>query len=504
MKRTFQTLLMIIGVVIMQLNVNAQTTTSVSGCFGETKQLTGPAGESWAWFVDGDSIEGENSQQFIYICNEEGKHTITCKVYKTEITTENNMMANGDYEIVPDCTMPEWDSNCKPTNLGFESDYLYGGFNWPNGNYYETYPGRNTLYLITSNAQTHYWRDFAAVTPHGGNYFAMFDGGTTMGYAWRTNSDIVAALNDPKYPALELTKGTTYYFSYWAVHPQKCDPGNSAILQFTIQYKNADGTKSEVIELGEPNDLGNQPVGQWMQTTVTWVSPVDSKWVEIGVYDLGTAANGNDFGLDDICFQNSSQVVRGVVASSQWEIDVQQCTTPPPPPNPKECKNVVYRKWDDVLFVDNSDDLYVSYQWYEMDIDGSNTLKLEGETKQYLYDENVKLQGNGKQYWCVMKRADNGKTDETCAHLFEDFPQSAVYNPGEKKQAPVVYPMPLRRMSKAQIKNVDADATVVLYNALGQEIDSWEGTEFTILTPGYYILKITDSTGQYAKRIIVE
>ena len=60
----------------------------------------------------------------------------------------------------------------------------------------------------------------------------------------------------------------------------------------------------------------------------------------------------------------------------------------PPPPRP-ECKDIVYRKWNDLLFVDNGNEEYVSYQWYK------NHTAIDGATRQYLYTQGVVLEGDG-------------------------------------------------------------------------------------------------------------
>lgn len=386
---------------------------TINACPGDSVTLTAASGTSWEW------ENGETTQSITVLPNGIGDTVIRCNVVHVEVTVENNMMANGDYETIPDSwtlyndRRPEFDNGHKPTNLGFESDYLYGGFDWPNGEYYLTYPGRNTLYLITSNAQTHYWRDFAAITPHSGHYFAMFDGDTKKGYAWKTNSDIVAALNDPNYPALEITQGTTYIFSYWSVFPESGT--KSAILQFTLRYRNEDGTMSDTIHLGEPNRLDSQPVGKWVQTSVTWVSPVNSSWVEIGVYDEATTAEkGNDFGLDDICFQNYSELHKFVDDTYEYTIHVTPCAEP--------CQDFVYRKWNDVLFADNADEQFVSYQWYE------DSVAIVGATRQfYQLTDTI-----NPHFYHVEAMTTDGRIRTSCVQLFGQFRPSVSNQPAQR------------------------------------------------------------------------
>ncbi len=94
---------------------------------------------------------------------------------------------------------------------------------------------------------------------------------------------------------------------------------------------------------------------------------------------------------------------------------------------PEVCEDVIYRKWDDLLFVDNSNHLYTAYQWY------CNDAPLDGETRQFLYTEGVVLSGDGKTYYCLLTLAD-GTTVKACANLFDAFPASVAAD--KQQQAP--------------------------------------------------------------------
>ncbi len=74
---------------------------------------------------------------------------------------------------------------------------------------------------------------------------------------------------------------------------------------------------------------------------------------------------------------------------------------------------VMYRKWTDVLFVSNADNLFVTYQWYE------NGLMMAGETKQSLY----RPEGLPGLYYCQLVTTD-GKTLTTCEQAFDDVQPS--------------------------------------------------------------------------------
>ena len=77
-------------------------------------------------------------------------------------------------------------------------------------------------------------------------------------------------------------------------------------------------------------------------------------------------------------------------------------------------------KWTDVLFIDNSDGLFVSYQWYE------NGSPMVGETQQRLYNPN----GLTGSYYCRMTTTD-GKTIYTCEEDFDDVTPSRCVNNDE-------------------------------------------------------------------------
>ena len=96
---------------------------------------------------------------------------------------------------------------------------------------------------------------------------------------------------------------------------------------------------------------------------------------------------------------------------------------------PEVCVDVIYRKWDDLLFVNNGDHLFTAYQWY------CNDAILDGETRQFLYTEGVVLRGDGKTYYCLMNLAD-GTTVKACANTFEAFPASVETD--RPQQAPEV------------------------------------------------------------------
>lgn len=75
--------------------------------------------------------------------------------------------------------------------------------------------------------------------------------------------------------------------------------------------------------------------------------------------------------------------------------------------------NAMYSKWTDVLFVDNKDGKFVSYQWYE------NGVAMSGETQQRLY----RPEGLPGAYYCQIMTTD-GITITTCEQSFDKIQPS--------------------------------------------------------------------------------
>ena len=144
----------------------------------------------------------------------------------------------------------------------------------------------------------------------------------------------------------------------------------------------------------------------------------------------------------------------------------------PPPPKP-ECKEIVYRKWVDMLFVDNGNEEYTAYQWYK------NNTAIEGQTRQYLYTPGVTLQGDGNIYYAVATKKD-GSQVVSCEGRFEDFDPSAPLNPGAK-------------IVKA-----------VLYNYAGEKVGEWtDRPESPMVQRGCYVWLFIDEEGKtWSERVL--
>ena len=149
-----------------------------------------------------------------------------------------------------------------------------------------------------------------------------------------------------------------------------------------------------------------------------------------------------------------------------------QDVTAPPPPKP-ECKDIVYRKWNDLLFVDNGDEQFVSFQWYK------NGVKIDDATQQFLYTQGVVMEGDGNTYYVEATTA-SGTQVLSCEGRFEDFPKSATLNPGKK------------------IKSA------VLYTCYGHKIGEWnEQPKHPAVQRGCYIWVLTDDKGNISSERVL-
>ena len=198
-----------------------------------------------------ENIQLSENQMFIWIKEQNGvKETLDengwrISIFETQEATyisqlvtikvkaENNLMENGGFE-----TIEGQIGASTPIPSTFSSSYNFAG--WDPKEYYDANPGVSNLYAIssrsgTSNGIVGFSRWFETVIPHGGNYFALFDAGSS-GDAWRAST----ADN----PNLVIEKDTTYLFSYYAAHPNFPDNSDHpAQLQFEIKYIDTQGVQ---------------------------------------------------------------------------------------------------------------------------------------------------------------------------------------------------------------------------------------------------------------------
>lgn len=158
--------------------------------------------------------------------------------------------------------------------------------------------------------------------------------------------------------------------------------------------------------------------------------------------------------------------------------------------------DIVYSKWNGVLFVDNSDSLYTAYQWYD------NGQKMQGETMQSLYNPD----GLTGFYYCQMTTAD-GNTIYTCEYGFSDVPRSA--DVVRERNEITVAPNRVRTHQAVTVRQTETETlTLTLYDAVGKQVAQYVQTaeQQTFTAPaqaGIYILRITTDNTKHTEKLIV-
>jgi hypothetical protein len=347
----------------------------------------------------------------------------TVYYYFKGIRLVNNQIPNPDFE---------------QGNTGFNSDYTYAtpssGALFPEG-----------IYTITEDIANVHGK------PKGGYDHTYGDGtGHLMGVnggpdpskrVWFTTIN-------------NIKPNTDYVFSVWVMDWGGYTP---AELQFSINNEVLGGIVS--------------PSGgmyYWTQLYTYWNSG-NATSAEITLLDLQVAGGGNDFAIDDIFFgeveeysclhkvclrdcsnpcptpKDSTEYVticdtllpypwhgRDLSAEGLYydtlrnaqlcdsirftlQLSVITCEPPEPPIDSTTCvPDIIYAKWTNVLFCDNSADRYVGYQWY------NNDILLEGEEKQYLY-----LPEGMSGTFSVKLTLTDGSHEWACAVDYAQIPRSA-------------------------------------------------------------------------------
>ena len=443
----------------IQLTVPAkgdcENTQTITVCKDEKTTLTASVkAEFYLWHSDDPNIDSLTTRSVTIPTDNLGTYTYTVEAYKTIVVAENNLMVGGDFE----------------TTKGFVSDYNYAG-TYNAGKYADYYTKapegmRSNLYALVGNTAD-FWNLFESIDPHSGNYLGLFDAGKD-GYAWQAFTDYpdISKSNDD----LIIEEDSIYYFSYNVAHPNVSkESGSPAILQFVISYDG--GTTVE--PLSEPDTISTED-NDWHERHVTWKAQKSSLKVMIGVYNLNDNAGvGNDFCLDDIMFQNVSYASSKKAFTDNFEVIVRDCENCPDiTPTTSDtticqdelpytwhghtfnaagtwtetiiskvtacdsiitnyalhtkdctvpCEIQIYRKWNDFLFVDNSDSIYTSFQWYYQQT------PIEGATQQYYRVPDPATQ-TGEFYVLL-----NGDI-ETCTTTLADATRSAPIYPAEKNK----------------------------------------------------------------------
>ena len=353
----------------------------------------------YKWESTDLTVNGATSREVEVPISNIGTCTYKVTAYKTNIVASNNLMAGGEFE----------------SNDGFTSSYTYVEYPANDSKYYDTAPEskKSNIYTLTEDASL-FWRLFEPIEPHGGDKYGLFDAGKS-GYAWKAETECTTDHTKDNEDLIVMA-GDTYYFSYWAAMPNTTgEAGSPAILQFYIDLNDGEGEQP----LGEPYTLPTDD-NEWHQQYVTYTAPKTSTNVMIGVKNLNNNAGvGNDFCLDDIMFQTISTATAVIAFTDTYILTVKDCSEPPTPPTPP-CDTLIYRKWDDFLFVSNKDKGYIAYQWY------LNGNAIDGATGQY-YRIPKPLHATNT-YHVVVTNPD-GTTIESCHVTFAEAAPSAAEYP---------------------------------------------------------------------------
>jgi len=154
----------------------------------------------------------------------------------------------------------------------------------------------------------------------------------------------------------------------------------------------------------------------------------------------------------------------------------------------------ILMKWDDVMYVDNTDNRYVSFQWYK---DG---MAIEKYGNAIYYTNTEGLMGT----YFVKATTQNGTVEESCNKVFGTLTKSSTVQ---------IYPNPVVRNEsltvsinmnetgnqKAMIHILDINGRVVLSRSLTEEQTS---LPISLLT-GSYVVNVQLSNGRVVSQILI-
>lgn len=175
-----------------------------------------------------------------------------------------------------------------------------------------------------------------------------------------------------------------------------------------------------------------------------------------------------------------------------YRLDTIHCEQPLPPIPPKDTclADIVYTKWEDVIFCDNGQHEFVAFQWYK------DSVIIAGETKQYLYIPG----GFGTEEYQVEVTYANGTKLRSCPTNFALAPRSA--------DTYVQIPTLISHGAPIHIEQSDEVAEVNLYAVLGQHLYhatiGQSADLYWDLPTGIYVLTLCGSRVKTTTKIMVE
>ena len=352
----------------------------------------------YVWLLNEDTLKDAPQILIPDTFHRDTTLVFTYKEYYPASGSMEDLMSNGSYE-------DETANYGQYGKVSTISDYnFWGQFSTPVQFYTDTSAGGVNPDKLTSNGfavvrdAADFAPTYARVKARDGNNMALIDAVTGAEGGNKRAWYATTAMN----PKLKLLEGTTYVLSFWAANINNYgEMDNAARFVFRIEYNGKTWT-SGVLDLSRPEFRNNI----WHQHSETFYAAEDCDNVTISVVNLNTNTLniGNDFALDDIQFHPISSVSRVVKSHQKFIVNIRE-----------RCyDDLMYSKWNDVLFINNADHRFVSYQWYDSDV------LMPGETQQRLYDPN----GLKGLYYCRMTTTD-GQSIRTCAYRFNEVPRSA-------------------------------------------------------------------------------
>jgi len=416
----------------------------------------------------GDAYEwstGETTQSISVAPSKVGVQEYTCRVGTVgTVQLDKNIILNGGFE----------DTTHTTTNyIGFTSDYEFHAPKQP-FNYGKSYRG---FYKLDHS-------EYYGVNPHTGKFMMVCDGDENRKEAWSAHT------TEP------IIRGKQYRFSFWAANAfsgTSIAAKNCPKLSFYIemngktyelvpevtlpadvnwhQYgQNLSWTAPEsAIEarvylvdncLANSNndfaldDIVFQPLfGEDSQTTEVFPVKVDScttpeppvppvdpcegfqtkkLYKDTTVCDtlLPFTWRGYTYTQPKSYYDTIRSLIGcGDSIITQYELKTTHCT----PPEPETClPDLVYAKWTNFLFCDNSKFEFTAYQWY------CNDALMSGQTKQYLYLE----AGMGQNQYAVEVTRTDGTKAKTCPLTYGEAPRSIdTYSASSSAPRRVVVPL---------------------------------------------------------------
>jgi hypothetical protein len=248
------------------------------------------------------------------------------------------------------------------------------------------------------------------------------------------------------------------------------------IKQYDIYYVNVK-YHVENHEVTLPADLITNKANYNLWTSAGTVNPVNNKTfcgmdfyysaVQGTSETLTTLKQTNDDAANisipvELSVSANKYIYRVYIANRYKEI--QWCDEFRIKVNQADCKSgLVYRKWDDFMFVDNGKNggkgTFVAYQWYK---DGHI---ISNATKQWIRTTLPEYGGKNpskQERYYVLITDDQGNSFYTCPKTFSELPQSAVEDPHKSAGAAV------KRLRNGQLL---IEYNGKSYNAQGQLIE---------------------------------